>query len=193
MAISQKTLIAAVSLPLLGFLYFGLNVDPSSAQPTRGDICTSRNYPPAGLASSNSKTHVIADGYQFDYPANYRLVLKNDGSLFVTDERNYQYYQCLLEHRPPGEFLPNGINISWRTPERLQANYSSRLSVDVISTQTISGRSATFFTIRGGYDDFIQARIPSRGGYVVIDTFINNNQIIMEDAFFRILRSIAVP
>ncbi|MGL4498302.1 MAG: hypothetical protein ACRCU2_04490, partial [Planktothrix sp.] len=164
MPISQKTLIAAVSLPLLGFLYFGLNVGPSSAQPTRGDICTSQRYPPAAPASSNSKTHVIAEGYQFDYPANYRLVLKNDGSIFVTDERNYQYFQCLLEHRPPTDESPIGITISWRTLEHLQANYSSEWLVNEISRQTISGRSATFFVFRGRADDFIQVRIPSRGG-----------------------------
>lgn len=193
MLISQKTLLTAVSLPLLGFLYIGLNLRPSHGQPTRGDICTNRKYPPAEPASSTSKTHVITDGYKFDYPANYRIILKNDGSLFVTDEHNYQYFQCLLQYKPPTEELPQGITISWRTLEQLQATYSSRWSVDVISRESISGRTATIFTLRGAYEDFIQVRIPSRGGYVVVTTAINNNQILMEDAFRRVLRNIAVP
>lgn len=188
MPISPKFLIAAFSLPLLALFSSGVSIRPSHAQPPPADICTNREYPREPV-SSNSKTHVVADGYQFDYPANYRLLLKNDGSIFVTDERNYQYFQCLLEHRPPTEFLPNGITISWRTAEQL----NQQMSGNEISRETISGRTATFFILRRAHDDFIETRIPSRGGYVVISTTIDNNQILMEDAFRRVLTSIVVP
>ncbi|MEB3831792.1 hypothetical protein [Phormidium sp. CCY1219] len=139
----------------------------------------------------------MVEGYQFQYPANYRLLLENDGSLFLTTEQIYQYLQCAVRGWVPPEDYPNGILIQWRTREQLAyLLHPYAAVVRIIDRQMISGRNATFYVYESAVccPPMLYVTIPSRGGYVVISTNASANGIpTMEQAFFRVIMSIMVP
>lgn len=140
-------------------------------------------------AAITSKTHIIAPGYRFDYPSNYRVILKTNGSYFITDNVTYQYMQCLLrEGGGGGDNIPQGIEIRWTTEE---------LYGRVIGRETIAGRNSIIYVdnsgIYGHAHPQVYVAIPSQGGHVVVSAYLCHEEICLEECFRRILNSLVVP
>ncbi|MCT7952913.1 hypothetical protein NG798_24235 [Ancylothrix sp. C2] len=177
-------MIARISITILILLSFEFHIQSQAQAQQRSQFCHRYLESYSEPASITNKTHVIADGYRFEYPSNYRVILKNNGNYFITDNRNYQYMQCLVREREGTDLLPQGIEIRW-TREEL---YGS-----VISRQTIAGRNSIIY----GNDDRVHPQvfvaIPSQGGHVVVSADLCGTGICLEEGFRRVLNSLVVP
>ncbi|WP_261226335.1 hypothetical protein [Ancylothrix sp. D3o] len=177
-------MIARISITILILLSFEFHIQSQAQAQQRSQFCHRYLQSSSEPASITNKTHVIADGYRFEYPSNYRVILKNNGNYFITDNRNYQYMQCLVREREGTDLLPQGIEIRLTTKE---------LYGRVISRQTIAGRNSIIY----GNDDRVHPQvfvaIPSQGGHVVVSADLCGTGICLEEGFRRVLNSLVVP
>ncbi|GAB4286470.1 MAG: hypothetical protein Fur0025_18990 [Oscillatoriaceae cyanobacterium] len=188
MLIPHKTMIARISITILILLSFEFHIQSQAKAQGRSQYCDRYLESSPEPASITNKTHVIAPGYRFDYPSNYRVILKTDGSYFITDNVNYQYMQCLVREREGTDNLPHGIHIKWTTEE---------LYGLVIVRETIAGRNSIIYVdnsgIYGHAHPQVYVAIPSQGGHVVVSAYLCREEICLEECFRRIVNSLVVP
>ncbi|MCT7993463.1 hypothetical protein [Laspinema olomoucense] len=181
---NHKPMMARISLTILILLSFEIHIQSQAQAQGRSQFCHRYLESYSEPASITNKTQVIADRYRFEYPSNYRVILKNNGNYFITDNRNYEYMQCLVREREGTDNLPQGIEIRW-TREELYGR--------VISRETIAGRNSIIYVDNNRANPQVYVAIPSQGGHVVVSAYLCGEDICLEECFSRIINSLVVP
>lgn len=128
-------------------------------------------------------------GFSFDYPTNYRNMLLNPKTAFITDQPRFEMMNCFIINKPPTDEYVEGVEVFYTDKNII--NSGGRGKVKLIDTASVAGKQAEIYYVNGlNHMENIYVIIPSGSGYVVVSAYVVNNKVAMSDTFYMVLKSL---